>query len=68
MGNLPHRKVVNVILTARTPRGELALVVFHDGQYGITRDEQALPEHFWNPDQLDDCVEAFMKLSQDQRE
>ena len=64
MGQL--RKVKNVILTARTERGVIALVVFHDDRYGITRDEQQLPEHHWTTDQLDECIETFMRMSNGQ--
>ena len=56
---------VKSLLTARSTHGQLALVVLDDGRYGITRDGELLPEHFWSASELDDCIDLFLKLSRD---
>ena len=65
MGNVPRRNVVNVILTAPTPRGPITLVLLSDGRYGITRNEQLLPEHHWPGERLDECIDVFLELARD---
>ena len=58
---------VKSLLTARSAQGQLALVVLDDGRYGITREGELLPEHFWPASELNDCIDVFLKLSRDGR-
>ena len=41
----------------------LAIVVLDNGHYAITRNGELLHEHHWPLDQLNDCIDEFLKLS-----
>ena len=54
---------VKYLLTASTPTGSIALVVLDNGHYAIARNGELLHEHHWPTDQLDECIDEFVKLS-----
>ena len=58
---------IKSLLTATTSAGQIALVVLDNGHYAITRNGQVLHEHHWPLEQLNDCIDEFLKLSKPAR-
>ncbi|HYO09175.1 MAG TPA: hypothetical protein VER17_09400 [Tepidisphaeraceae bacterium] len=59
-----EREIKETVLTARCWRGQLAVVRFADGGWGITRDEERVDAYYWPESMLDGCIDTFLRLAE----
>ena len=60
----PHRKVVEVVMTAQSNVGDrYEFVRFDDDSFGIRLNEEVVREHWWPGARADDGVETFVRIS-----
>ena len=58
-----ERHIAEVLLIAHTDDGELTVVRFHDGGWGLARDRKPMQQYYWPPNHFDACVETFVRLA-----
>ncbi len=60
----PHpRRVTRILLRCRSPKGyPIALVECDDGSFGITSKDELLAEHVYSKDQIEECIDVFLRL------
>jgi hypothetical protein len=58
------RQIATIHLTTDAPGGgTLAIVTYSDGDCGISRDGQPIPEYTWPANQMRECTQAFLRLA-----
>ena len=58
-----ERHIAQVLLVAQTDDGELSLVRYTDGGWGIARNREAMNDHYWSATEVDRSVEGFLRLT-----
>ena len=63
MAAFVERHIAQVLLIAQLEDGELSLVRFSDGGWGVARNREPLDGCYWTPTQVEPCVKRFMQMT-----